>query len=992
MVALELRFLGDLAVRRNGESVALPPSRKTRALLAYLALNRRAFRREHLCELLWEVPDDPRGSLRWSLSKLRRLVDDDNHPRIIADRLSVRFDPTDVAIDIAALKALTEGDLEQGPIERLEDAAARYGGNPLEGLELPNFHDFFAWCTAERESATRAQTALLSALVRRLAGNPERALPHARALVRLTPYDEKIRSTLIRLLVVLGRNEQAEQQYLAGTRMLKEAGVAPSGELYRAWRGTPGAPPARQLHHPPPAGPEAIRALATPAAAGPLIGRDAEIGRIRAALTRAIEQRRGGQVLICGEPGIGKSRLLEAAAAMARDAGALVLEACAYESEAIRPFALWIDALRKLDATVAPTIFGSSSHGNRDRLFGGLNDLIAERSDHQPVVLLFDDLQWGDESSAAALHYVARSHRDRPLLGILAARDDELRDNTPVVRTLRELRQAGLLEDLKLGPLATEAVRELIHLRSPQADSERLSKACGGNPLLAIELARAEAAGDSGHSLGEVVQERLARFDLDGGEVLRWAALLAPRIDASTLSRITGLDWNRIGEVLEVAARQAFLLPSEQGFAFSHNLIARSIRAAISPARRRAMHRRVAELLEQDTVLDPERAADLAHHAAQSGDPALAARAMISAGQLALRFFANDEALSLAHQGQQWVEQLPPAERICLTLELREIMLAAAPLEHWEDAAREYAALAEQALDLGALSHARRGYYMASYVHWMHGHWAGAREEILQSERVTRGGSDHEHIVGMAEAARCLAMLERDLTHADAMLMEAQALATRHHMSHHAIPAALGMLRLHENRLDEAEELFREARTLAKSSGDRFSEFQASEYLAMIEIERDHPASARTHCAAMVELGEKLREGSELPFAHALDALCDYAMADEPASLERALDELRAADAKHRLAYTLTHAALFDLARQHHELAMARANEALVYAEALDRATEAMLAHLALACAHRATNDPAGFAEHAAALARLADAPVAGWARNRVASMLPYAP
>ena len=62
------------------------------------------------------------------------------------------------------------------------------------------------------------------------------------------------------------------------------------------------------------------------------------------------------------------------------------------------------------------------------------------------------------------------------------------------------------------------------------------------------------------------------------------------------------------------------LLPAERGFRFSHELIARSIYAGISPARRRTMHRRVAELLEQDTALEPERAADLAHHAAQSGD------------------------------------------------------------------------------------------------------------------------------------------------------------------------------------------------------------------------------------------------------------------------------------------------------------------------------------------------------------------------------------
>src|SRR6188508_2305255 len=84
MSALELRFLGDLEVVRDGERLELPPSRKTRALLAYLALNRRSFRREHLCELLWEIPDDPRGSLRWSLSKLRRLVDDDDRPRLVA--------------------------------------------------------------------------------------------------------------------------------------------------------------------------------------------------------------------------------------------------------------------------------------------------------------------------------------------------------------------------------------------------------------------------------------------------------------------------------------------------------------------------------------------------------------------------------------------------------------------------------------------------------------------------------------------------------------------------------------------------------------------------------------------------------------------------------------------------------------------------------------------------------------------------------------------
>jgi predicted ATPase len=484
--------------------------------------------------------------------------------------------------------------------------------------------------------------------------------------------------------------------------------------------------------------------------------------------------------------------------------------------------------------------------------------------------------------------------------------------------------------------------------------------------------------------LREVLQERLARFDADGGEVLRWAAVLAPRIDAASLARLTGLDWNAIGEALETAARHSMLLPAERGLRFSHELIARSIYEGLSPARRRTMHRRVAELLEQDSVLEPERAADLAHHAAQSGDAALAARAMISAGRLCLRFFANAEALALASKGLQWVEQLPSAaERVCLTLELREVMHKAAPVADWEAAAREYAALAEAALDHGALSHARRGYYMASYVHWMHGQFAGAREEILQAERIARSGNDEEHVAGMAEAARCLAMLERDLTHADAMLMEAKALATRKGMTHNAIPAALGMLRFHENKLDESIELFKEARTLARSRGDRLDEFQANEYLAMIDLERGRPEAARVHCKTLIELGDKLREGSERPFAHALDALCRYALEDDAAPLESALADLRAADAKQRLAYTLTRAALLDVDRNRPRDALARASEALGHAEALDRPTEIVLAHAALARAHKAIADAAGYAKHLAALKSLEEAPVAHWARER---------
>ncbi len=983
MGGLELNFLGELEVVRDGASLPLPPSRKTRALLAYLAVQARPFRREHLCELLWEIPDDPRGSLRWSLSKLRRLVDDRGRPRIVADRASVAFDAKDAVIDSVELARLAGGTLHDLPLERLEGAVGRYRGQFLEGLELPDFHQFHAWCLAEREQAVRARSALLKALVERLSGEPERALPHARALAAELPYDEAARAALIRLLVSVHRGEEAEQQYQVGRRLLAEAGVESTGALFAAWRGTRPRTSGPATAAGPKSAADAVAAVPVVAS---LVGRDAELMMLAEAFSRVTGHGRAELVLVRGEPGMGKSRLLETVQPLAADRGALLLQASAFESETIRPFALWIDALRRLSADSARRVFGQAAAaqaGDRDELFNALSELVAERSAEQPVVVVFDDLQWCDESSAAALHYVTRMNRERPFLAVVAGREGEIDTNASVQQALRSLRRDGVLQEIRLPPLSEDDVRALVSQHAPAADAAQLSRQCGGNPLLAIELARAETAGDNGSSLDELIRERLARFDADGSEVLSWASVLAPRIDVATLVSLTGMDAARVGDALAQAARQALLVPADRGFRFCHHLLGRGVYSEIPPARRQLMHRSAAELLEQKTAVDLEHAADLAHHATQSGDPALAARALVSAGRLCLRFFANDEAANLARRGLALVEQLSAAERVRVELELNDVMLSAAPLEDWQTAADRFAALAEQALDYGALSHARLGYHMASVVRWAHGHWAGAREESLQAERVARGGTDAEQIVGMAETAKCLAMLERDLSHADALLMEARGRAERQGLSHHAIPTALGILRYHENRLDEAEERFKEARTLCKSAGDRVSEFQANEYLVMIALERGQPAEALRRCRTLCDIGERLREGSEAPFARALDALCRYAVDDDAAPLDDALDDLRLADAKYRLACVLTRAALLDLERGRPAAAVAHAAEALTAAELLERATEMMLAHRVLADAHDALGDRARARRHAEALQQLDAAPVAAWARLR---------
>jgi DNA-binding SARP family transcriptional activator len=982
MSALELRFLGDVQVLRDGAPLALPPSRKTRALLAYLALSGRPSRREHLCDLFWEIPDDPRGSLRWSLSKLRRLVDDGARARICADRSQVSFDAEDVAIDVTALLGLVEDGLDALSIEALEDAATRYQGNFLEGLELTQQHAFYAWCVSQRDLVASAQTRLIEELIARLADEPDRALPHARALVARTPYDEAIRADLIRLLVRSGRDDEAEQQLRLGQRLLKEIGATSRGLLADARYEKPEVGSASTSRIPPsrPAVPVAPTTRL-------LVGRESETGRLQSAFEECVRLGRARIALLHGEPGIGKSRLLEVASDLARSAGAFLLEASAFESETMRPFALWIDALRRLGPEAAADVFGEGRRDDRDQLFGGLFRLIERESAARPVVLVFDDLQWCDESSAAALHYVAHMSRSRPLFGVLAAREEELTDNAAVQQALRGLRRERLLEDLRLGPLSDESIGVIIAEYGAGNGSGIQSGECRGNPLLAIELARSPRSEEEGSSLQELVRERISRLDLDGADVLRWAALLAPRIDVASLVRVAGLEAVRVGEILESAERLALLLPVDRGFRFSHDLVAQSVYGDIAPARRKVMHGRVAELLLDDAAVDLDRAADLAHHASLSGDPALAARAMVLAGRLCLRFFANEDALSLASRGLRWAEQLSDSERVRLTIELRDIALAAAPLDDWETAAKEYVALAEQALDHGALSHARLGYHMASTVRWMHGQWGHARQVTLQAERVTRGGSDEEHIIGMAETAKCLAMLERDLSQADAMLMEAQAMAERRRISHHAIPAARGMLHFHRGELDEAEECFLEARALCKSAGERVDEFQANEYLVLIDLERGRIDAALERCEALVEIGEKLREGSEAPFARALQGICRYALDGDDAGLEPALEALRAVDAKHRLAYALTRAALLDVERDRPDRAIQRAGEALECAAALERATDILLAHGVLARAHEASGDADAARRHRDVVAGFDAASVALWARERVGSL-----
>lgn len=198
-MSLEIRVLGELTVLRAGETVALPPSRKTRALLAYLAMTDRPQRRERLCEMFWEIPDDPRGALRWSLSKIRQIVEDGEGGVLEADRNAVFLNKDRLVLDAAPLRGLGIDDLEASDTGRLEALAGTFRGPFLDDLSLPRCPDFEAWRTAVGDELDVTHLRLLRILVDRLADEPARALVHAHRLQALAPNDETVRADIRRL-------------------------------------------------------------------------------------------------------------------------------------------------------------------------------------------------------------------------------------------------------------------------------------------------------------------------------------------------------------------------------------------------------------------------------------------------------------------------------------------------------------------------------------------------------------------------------------------------------------------------------------------------------------------------------------------------------------------------------------------------------------------------------------------------------------------------
>lgn len=232
---LALQLLGPVAVLRQGRPQPLPPSRKLRALLAYLALAPGASRRDQLCELLWPVPDDPRAELRGSLSKLRALLDSPGRPRLLTEGDAVRLDLEDVQVDAREVERAVQGGLQGVPTPRLRELIARLHGDFLQGLEIDNCPQFGAWLLAHRRRFRAAHLALMEALAERLPPEDDETLALLAGWLQISPFDRNAHTRMLQALARRGALRDGEEHLAIAVRSFEAEGLDP-GLLVDAWR------------------------------------------------------------------------------------------------------------------------------------------------------------------------------------------------------------------------------------------------------------------------------------------------------------------------------------------------------------------------------------------------------------------------------------------------------------------------------------------------------------------------------------------------------------------------------------------------------------------------------------------------------------------------------------------------------------------------------------------------------------------------------------
>ncbi|MFI2205703.1 AAA family ATPase [Streptomyces sp. NPDC020192] len=383
----------------------------------------------------------------------------------------------------------------------------------------------------------------------------------------------------------------------------------------------------------------------------PLIGRDQELAR----LTGVLERARAGEVravLVAGDAGVGKTRLLDEVAGRAARAGTTVVTGhCVDLGDVGLPYLPFTEILGVLatDARFASVLAahpvvdrllgaGTEAAGGPDgrlRLFEDVAGLLAELAAVAPLLLVLEDLHWADQSSRDLLRFLlSRGVLHRPgsagpgrRLTVLASyRADDLHRRHPLRPLLAELVRLPAVERLELRPLPDAEVARLVRALEdrPLPDSvvRGIVARAEGNAFYAQELFAAAGAGGGGvpSGLADLLLIRVEQLPETAQQVLRTAAVAGRRVEHDLLREAAGLPEDELEAALREAVGRQLLVPGPAGtYAFRHALTREAVYADLLPGERSRLHGAYARLLTTRGPA-PETAAERAHHARESHD------------------------------------------------------------------------------------------------------------------------------------------------------------------------------------------------------------------------------------------------------------------------------------------------------------------------------------------------------------------------------------
>lgn len=508
----------------------------------------------------------------------------------------------------------------------------------------------------------------------------------------------------------------------------------------------------------------------------PFVGRSVELERLRP-LIAAVDGEGRRVVLVGGEPGSGKSRLVREFAQEAARDGALVLYG-ASDAVVQTPYGPFAQAFEHLARVIDPVEM-TGALGNaggelarlspdltdrvgelatpptadpdteRHRLHTAVTDLLDRIGRKRPVLIVIDDAQWADTPTLLLLRHLTRTATGSILL-LAAFRDAELEMPEALAHTLADLRRSDDVVRLRLVGLSRDDVVEFIE-RAGAGDVDAdlpelagvISDLTGGNPFLVCEFWRAlletkvvEVVGGvmrltrplatlgTPESVHEVVNERLSRLSRPTGVLLDLAATAGPEFELDVVRRGSGLAEAEFLPALDEAVLSGIVeeLPGRRlAYRFTHELVRRAVYDRLTAVRRAELHLRVGDSLEAVERQSVRALADLAHHftaAAPLGESGRAIEYNVLAGRAAIDALAFDQAAELLRTALELgIDE--PARRCGVLIELGGALQRAGRELDALDALRSAADLARALGNAELLAQAAIGYEAACWAPMM---------------------------------------------------------------------------------------------------------------------------------------------------------------------------------------------------------------------------------------------------------------------------------